>query len=187
MGNPLLCDLFVFVSRPGGFPDDGSIRFIILFHYPAVFFKGFKTSKTLNLLELGSIYFKRTTKKLHEAWREVLQRIIDHGGSYRVTRQVCFEEFKAMALSLQSTIIIARHGVKKKAVRVGRYKFMDAMRAILAVLSELVLNTLMRPQSHRNKHIYEQITGFQQILKTKNELRGIPGTGFEHFNETLNA
>ena len=58
----------------------------------------------------------------------------DHGGSYRVTKQVCFEEFKAMALSLQSTIIIARHGVKKKAVRVGRYKFMDAMRAILAVL-----------------------------------------------------
>ena len=111
----------------------------------------------------------------------------DHGGSYRVTKQVCFEEFKAMALSLQSTIIIARHGVKKKAVRVGRYKCMDAMRAILAVLSELVLNTLMRPQSHINKHNYEKITGFQKILKTKNEFRGIPGTGFEHFNETPNA
>ena len=157
------------------------------FHYPALFFKVFKTSKTLNLLGLGSICLKRTHKKLHEVWGEVLQRIIDHGGSYRVTKQVCFEEFKAMALSLQSTFIIARHGVKKKAVRVGRYKFMDAMRAILAVLSELVLNTLMRPQSHRNKHIYEQMTGFQQILKTKNEFRGIPGTGFEHFSETPNA
>ena len=112
---------------------------------------------------------------------------MDHGGSYRVTKQVCFEEFKAMALSLQSTIIIARHGVKKKVVRVGRYKCMDAMRAILAVLSELVLNTLMRPQSHTNKHIYEKITGFQKILKTKNEFRGIPGTGFEHFSETPNA
>ena len=61
MGNPLLCDLFVFVSRPGCFPEDGSIRFIILFPLSRSILQGIQNLKNLKLTWAWEYLFEAHT------------------------------------------------------------------------------------------------------------------------------